>query len=253
MALRWLCGVLCVVLLLPAGRHAFAADGVRLMSAGEVYRAQRQGRVHLVDPRPPAHFERAHIPGAISLSPVELKTQDHWKDETVVLVGSGAAYGALTALGEALLASGFRDVGILDGGTRHWLAQSEPRRKANPFAVITPAEIDLARDADRWIVIDTTSGAPALPPGVAHIRGVEAPAITGRLGQIGERIRVVPNILVVADSMDAASALADLLHTTRGNAYVLAGGWRDYAAHQRALRSARHAPSSEQTNAGVCW
>jgi rhodanese-related sulfurtransferase len=235
------------------------AANASYISAGEVLRRQRAGeRLHLVDPRPRGAATRFRIEQALSLTAVRVKAHTHWKHELIVLVGSGAAYRALEGMQQALQEDGFTDVQILDGGARLWQSEVERRRPDATDLMVEAGEVDLAADAARWIIVDMTEQARALP---SKLRRVPVSAESAGAAARAAAVSIPPsqrrvNVLVVADDDALAAAVTQLLaEQVRANVYALQGGWDAYVLRQRWLQQLHAGIKADDapTPGSACW
>lgn len=244
-----------------AGRGSQSAEG--FISVAELVRLQRSGqRVQLADLRPQADHDRFHLEGAARLTPLQLRTLDAWKESTVVLVGTGMAYQALIALRAQLMADGFADARILDGGTRQW---SQAVRKGRPAtAVSSPRQLDLEGDAERWTVITAEAG--------NGLHGVSVPVLVADLNEPREVLKALPeltkrhgpdsvshpvrNLLIASANPQQGMALLNRIESSLvANVFVLNGSLADIEAEIEGRRALALNGSTGRTVqvGGQCW
>ncbi|MCE4554278.1 rhodanese-like domain-containing protein [Roseateles cellulosilyticus] len=155
-----------------AGNAAGVADAVAdvgcLLAPAQVAALQEKGNPVVADLRGADAYAVSHLPDAILLSPVELRTKPYWKDRTVVLVGSGKGERQQLQLCSALRAGGHANVYVLRGGMAAW------GRDARPEAG-RPADLD----SRAWLTagelfIETQDPAALLlvPPSQSAVRTV---------------------------------------------------------------------------------
>lgn len=256
-----------VVSPMTAGARAPDADApaqaAGYMSVAELVRLQRSGqRIHLADLRAQTDHDNFHIEGAARLTPLQLRTLDAWKHDTLVLIGSGMAYQALETLREQLRADGFGDARILDGGTRQWAQALGKGRSAT--ALSTPQQLDLDGDADRWTVLtanseDALDGA-SVPILAAHLDDPrellrELPEALQRR-RPGAASGPVPNLLIAAKTVqEGMRVLTRIEASLAANVFVLDGSVADLRAdlqRRRALAAAAGGAGTFQVG-GQCW
>jgi rhodanese-related sulfurtransferase len=80
----------------------------------------------LVDLRPAAQYQQAHIPQAMALTLSELTSKPYWRSKTVVLVGSGKDEDQLLRACSHLKQNGYAQVKVLRGGLAQWLLHQQP-------------------------------------------------------------------------------------------------------------------------------
>jgi rhodanese-related sulfurtransferase len=233
-----------------------ARSAAEWMSAGELLRLRESApALKLIDLRAAEAFEAFHVPGALNLTPLMLKAKRSlWHSDPVVLIGSGAAYGALLQLREELLELGYRDVRVLDGGTAYWQDTVEASSKARP-RTLEPMAFDLVRDRSRWVILDFASQPPQILPTASRVAlqadtaGEAALAATANLRTDSREIR---NVLVVADADTEAAEIAAGLDLARHNLFVLRGGWAAWDRHQRIARTLAQQQGNDALEA-QCW
>ena len=88
-------------------------------------RGKQPLEVQLVDVRSPSEFAAGHIPGAanIPMDQIEARLQDLCLGVPVVLICQAGTRARMTA---DLLASGEREVAVLEGGTNAWMQNGLP-------------------------------------------------------------------------------------------------------------------------------
>jgi rhodanese-related sulfurtransferase len=237
-------------------RPTDAASSSPWISASELLRLKTSTpQLKIVDVRAATAFEAYHIPGALSLTPLEIKAKRIWHEDPIVLVGSGAAYGALQQLREELIEVGFRDVAVLDGGTAYWHDTVEQKKEARP-RMIEPTGFDLVRDRARWVILDFAAAPPQVLPAAQRIAlGVSTPADAARAsdGSLAGASRDIRNVLLVADEESDASAIALALGPVqRHNVFVLRGGWVAWDRQQRIAQTLALREGDDALEA-QCW
>lgn len=245
------------------GANAFAATsgspGSGYITAGELLRLQRAGsRVHVVDLRTQSEFEDFQLPGAVNLSPTEIKATSLWREEPVVLVGTGLAYQALTRMRLQLLDQGFASVRILDGGVAHWRRAVAGEAAAASQTFVDAKALDLHGDASRWVLVDLDGKAPeGLPTAATYVQGVgrTPEQIEGVVRGLLERKARVRNVLFVgSDRAQLWRAARVLAATAPANVFALEDGWREWTRTERQ----RSVQQANRENAGLslgpqCW
>lgn len=237
----------------PEARYISLVALHRRLQAGE--------RIHLVDLCDQASFERFHLPGAVRLTPLQLRAMGAWRPEPIVLLGSGAAYVALESVAKQLHRDGFPDVQILDGGTAAW--QRHVLRNANGADLaIAPDRLDLPGDAARWVILDLDSEVTSSTN--FRVQALEADDLRQSLPKL--RVAVeraaetidgrVMNLLVVGRSAERAADYATQISRRLDiNVFALKGTWRDWestAAMRRSITASR-GDGMPATLGGQCW
>lgn len=95
------------------------------LSAAELHQGGSLGAT-LVDVRPAPEFQECAIPGALNLSPFELKVRAPLKKRPIVLISRGHEESRWQQERARLLSAGFRDVRLLRGGMNAWIRQGYP-------------------------------------------------------------------------------------------------------------------------------
>ncbi|MBD8528171.1 rhodanese-like domain-containing protein [Pseudoxanthomonas sp. CAU 1598] len=216
--------------------------------------------VNVADLRDMAEFERAHVEGAVRLDPLSLRTLDAWKAETLVLVGSGAAYRALRTLRARLTEEGFKEVRILEGGVRHW-RQLQGQIHLGEL-LVKPDRLDLAGDSERWVVVATEDLGDAMGeleqlilPAGEEVRQATR-RVQNHLQRARQRADQVANVLLISGPGQDREVLAmALARSLRDNVFVLDGSASDLQSSM-ALRKRLGTSSSLDVFArqgGQCW
>ncbi len=114
-------------------------------------------RALLVDVRSHSDFESIHIPGSIHVPLHFVKTRDHLKHRTIVLVDRGFSTRHLVRACIALNKSGF-DVRILAGGLNAWV-QNDLSVTGDPFEAraisrVSPADVFQELPAGTFLPVD---------------------------------------------------------------------------------------------------
>lgn len=235
---------------------ATTADASPWISAAELVRLQAASpRLKLVDVRAAEVFEAYHVAGALNLTPLEIKAKRIWREDPLVLVGSGAAYGALLQLRDELREQGFREVRVLDGGTAYW--QDTVEKGATTRArVIEATAFDLVRDRARWVILDFAGQPPQVMPAAARVvlqSATAAEAAQAASSNLASQGRDIRNVLLVADEDTRAAEIAQALGSTpRHNVFVLRGGWTAWDRQQRIARTLADSSSHDALEA-QCW
>lgn len=262
------CGVILVLSAVSALAPAAAADtasaasedasmlSAQYTSPAQLSRwARGDAPLHIVDLRAEHAYEAYHVPGAIRLSPIELRTLSAWQNERLVLVGSGAAYRSLEALQAQLIEEGFADVWLLDGGTAFWKKQA---RVASNLT-LGADEFDLRGDAARWILLNLADTEIATDFSLEIRDGTDADAreLQADLSKALERrADGVTNVLVVASEPGLAQQVAEQLSPRlRANVFALNGGW---LAWEESAKLGASIAKADPGNAfaiagGQCW
>ncbi len=216
----------------------------------------------LVDVRPSDDFERAHVEGAINIEPLKLRAMEAWQHDRIVLIGTGAAYRSLEDLRQRMLADGFTSVAILDGGTAYWQKRASARA---PATSVTADRIELVGDASRWVVLNVSAQALALPDSGDRLQPITQDARAARvwIQQMLERRRGadpnstnVMNVLVVADDAKASLDIAARVSSTvDANVFSLNGTWDEVTrvVDQRRLQAESSGSHRLSAVGGQCW
>ncbi|WP_426165992.1 rhodanese-like domain-containing protein [Pseudoduganella sp. R-34] len=94
----------------------------------------RQPGLVLADLRASSEFERFHAQDAIGVTASQLRTQNHWRDKPVLLIGSGKAEGDDFRTCAVLRANGYSQVRVLRGGMPAWMDAGLPVNGSAPSA-----------------------------------------------------------------------------------------------------------------------
>lgn len=105
----------------------------------------RQQNAVIIDVREPHEYRNEHIAGALSLPLADLTSAQLPKDKTAILY-CGVGKRSCT-VAQQLIASGYRDIAVVDGGIVSWKAAGLPTTK--PLQAYAPEEIQAAV-ADRY-------------------------------------------------------------------------------------------------------
>ncbi|KQZ33502.1 rhodanese-like domain-containing protein [Duganella sp. Root1480D1] len=100
----------------------------------------------LADLRAASEFAHFHARDAIGVTPSQLRTQNHWRDKPVLLIGSGKAEGDAFRTCAVLRAIGYSQVRVLRGGMPAWLDAGLPVDGAAP----SPAALARLGAAEFW-------------------------------------------------------------------------------------------------------
>lgn len=106
----------------------------------------QQPGVVLADVRAATEFARFHARDAIGVTASQLRTQNHWRDKPVLLIGSGKAEGDDFRTCAVLRANGYSQVRVLRGGMPGWLEAGLPVDGAAP----SPATLARLSAAEFW-------------------------------------------------------------------------------------------------------
>ena len=156
-------GVVLTMLCLAATR-APAIDGAPVGSDACVVAAadleawrSRPGLV-VVDTRPEPAFRSLRIPGSVHVPAFALKTKSYLRSRPLLLVDARGSNGLVAACGK-LRASGFAEVGALEGGIAHWarrVGDLVGDRSNEPGLLTLPAgELVAGLPGARWLIVDT--------------------------------------------------------------------------------------------------
>lgn len=103
---------------------------LEIVTAGDLLRELTLGknpRIALVDPRPPAEFKAAHIPGARNINlpaiPVGFVEPSLEGFDKIVVYGNDPSSPSAKAMSKRLISNGHSDVKWLAGGLEEWLAR----------------------------------------------------------------------------------------------------------------------------------
>ncbi len=119
--------------------------------------SKKNHRLFLADIRNADAYKLSHIDQSFSLPHSKLIAMQFLKDRELVMVGQGRSYRHLESLHQDLLAKGFKDVKILDGGVDYWKTVIEGKSlisRMDDYYLIDDA---MGGDTDFWQIIDTSS------------------------------------------------------------------------------------------------
>ncbi len=195
---------------------------------------QRRGGLRLIDLRPAGEARREPVPGAVRLAPHALAQRGSWRDDRLLLLGSGYDYRTLDALCEDLREAGFRRVRVLAGGAPAWRAArglaADGVRRIRPSALLAEAGYRY------WRLLDLDAEAALLAGGRDPARLARARASLARkaarlTGEGAPGAEVERLVLVVTGDGGGYAALAPLVEQAVAAPVVyLEGGRRAYRA-----------------------
>jgi rhodanese-related sulfurtransferase len=101
------------------------------VSVGEVKRLldlqNKKGKesvILLIDPRPEAEFQKAHIPGARNLQLAQIKTKEKRRDlegyKNLIVYGNDPASASARAMVKRLMTNEYENVALMAGGLYQW-------------------------------------------------------------------------------------------------------------------------------------
>ena len=114
----------------------------------------------LIDGRSPAEFNASHIAGAMNWPLRMLRNLAALKDRDLVIYGNGSDDRALAQEAQLLATGGFRQVHVLKGGLRGWIAAGHSITCAGggiSGAMIEPRVLQSLL-SEEWLVLDLKNG-----------------------------------------------------------------------------------------------
>ncbi len=209
---------------------------------------QKSSKILFVDVRPKSAFEKIHINGSIHIPAPFLKTKDHLKQKTVVLVNNGFCRQQLIQTCTDLNDKGF-DARILSGGLIAWIQKDLPSKgdasARKSLSRVSPREAFQEHTARSFLPV-MISGKQARPVFEKTVR--VNPTDPDFLKILSRYNQKKPNgaILVYSTAGSGYAAIREQL-TAAGikNAFFLSGG---LAAYQTFLDSRERtlAPRSQR-------
>lgn len=191
----------------------------------------------LIDVRPPAEFLAAHIPGAQNIPVAGIQSAGLPRAGKLVVYCGETPCPLSKEAAERLLAGGYADVRVLDGGLGAWRAQGFPVEKSGaPQAGPSAGKLG-AKEAHKRIkkgtlaVVDVR---PALEFSAGHLPGAvsvpleELPGALGRLDQGRE-------VLVYDRLADRSRKAGEILAVAGYKVSELSGGLAGWAARKLPL------------------
>jgi rhodanese-related sulfurtransferase len=131
-------------------RHCF-------VRVSDVYKDWKNNQITLVDVRSKAEYASHRIPGAINIPLFAVKQKSFLRHRAVVLLNEGRSHVELLSACKALMADGFDNVRVLDGGIHSWITMSGPvdgnKTALAHHRVITSPEFVSALSERQWVVI----------------------------------------------------------------------------------------------------
>ena len=116
----------------------------------------RQDIFTVVDIRPGDQYASWHVPGSLNIPEYAVKTKTYLKSEQLVLVDDGLSHLALVSACKSLLATGFKDVSIVEGGVQRWrqlIRKKRGRQVGDRMQLITPKQYLTVMNEYKWLVI----------------------------------------------------------------------------------------------------
>lgn len=193
--MQWFRRVISTMVFVLAGGAALAGEGYTrpelLIETEEFAKAMNQPNVRLIDAVDPASYQRAHIPGAVNVFYLDLaKIEDRKKNgqplsnaesekifgeagidaNTQVVVYDGGEGPSASGVWFVLEFFGHKNVKVLNGGFRKWLAEGRPvtqdtpkiekkkfEAKAHPDKVVTREWVEKNLREKNVVIVDTRS------------------------------------------------------------------------------------------------
>ncbi|MFP4474359.1 MAG: rhodanese-like domain-containing protein [Desulfatibacillaceae bacterium] len=137
------------------GAAVAASDAAVTAAQVAKWTTRQSADVALVDVRPESRYLGLHVPGSMNMAPFEVKAQDCLRKRRIVLIGDPVGYCATARVRDNLVANGFRDVHVLEGGVLSWF----PESRAGEVAAVNRHMLDAALSCK------------ALSPVVVDLRG----------------------------------------------------------------------------------
>ena len=237
----------------PAGDLLPLDDPARIGTPDLARLRSEPAPVTVIDVRPEAAFDAFHIPGALRLSPHELRASGTVRAGVTVIVEAGHGVGRVTSDVRSLREAG-RDVRLLDGGMQAWCrAGGTVTAPCRGEDLMTPAELYAAAECtDRAVIVAIAAGDPRrtereqqaarLLPG-ARVVPFSTPdelAVRVREGVLDSSVRTV--LVVDPSGQSYAEVRSGLRSGVPAHLFFVEGGLDAYAAYlglQQAQRSAR--------------
>jgi rhodanese-related sulfurtransferase len=224
-------------------------DASCFVSPGEVQTWTRRAPVAFVDVRSSDDYAKYHAPNSFNVPTHLVRHKEFLKDKQVVLLDDEPATEMLQGLCHDLRSSGFKQVGVLDGGLASWPAELGALvGDSRGASTLSPQSLFQESLYSHWLFINASnrklSGGDLLPAG-----SVDAPLSLGQT-QFAARVARAARgaraqFLVILDEDGAANEQirksVETLHIKP--AYVVDGGIAAYIAfrNQRDLMVAKAA------------
>jgi rhodanese-related sulfurtransferase len=148
--------------------ESFQVDGACVGAVPPLLPLHSRADVIWIDTRSLADYQTFHINSALNLTPAEVRSKPHWRDKTLVLIGSSAkAETALYRECTRLKQLGFSHVQVMQGGMATWLSWADVRTLAGQLP--TAASLMRLTAAEFWLELQAadhlllTPAAFALP------------------------------------------------------------------------------------------
>jgi len=116
----------------------------------------RQDSVTVVDIRSTDQYASWHVPGSLNIPEYAVKTKTYLKPTHLVLMDDGLSNLALMSACKSLLATGFKNVSIVEGGVQRWrqlIGTRRDRQAVDRMQLITPKQYLTVMNEYRWLVI----------------------------------------------------------------------------------------------------
>ncbi|MEE9343694.1 MAG: rhodanese-like domain-containing protein [Gammaproteobacteria bacterium] len=218
----------------------------------DVFKDWKNNRITLVDVRNKAEYASHRIPGAVNIPLFAVKQKSFLRHRAVVLLNEGRTHVELLSTCKALMADGFDNVKVLDGGIHSWITMSGPvdgnKAALAHHRVITPPEFVSALPERQWVVILLDDQKKSTFVSLAGHKVIEYP------GDMDQLVNVLVNAFKKNEQGDTRNAV--LLANRQGKNYqaitallkehavshtfLLAGGteaYQGYLSQHLAMRS----------------
>lgn len=170
-------------------------------------------------------YQQAHIKSSYNLPHSKLLAMPFFKGREVVLVGQGQSYRHLEQMHEKLLARGFKNVKILDGGVDYWKSVIEGQSLFSKVDDLLTFNNAMGGDTDFWQIIDTSNN-PNLGQHFEQVITLDDAALLQSPQSFSQRFnqpkQLIKNVLlVIPDHWDQPKLLKAWRAKLKANVYAM--------------------------------
>jgi len=198
----------------------------------------QQGQTTVVDLRSDDQHAEWHVPGSLNIPEYAVKTKAYLKSKPLVLIDDGLSNAALVSACKTLLATGFKNVSIVEGGARRWkqiVGPKEAKKIVDPMRLITPKQYLTVINEYQWLVV-------ALDVDLTEVKGSfgqsnyaaysdDGRGLSHQIDQLKRKRGNSNNyrLLVVSQDGENYSKLdGKILESQLGSIYFMNGGLEEY-------------------------